>query len=202
MKPPSHRSKRGKRPIGVRLSRCKRATGSRTEKKCQRVPQEHPAVVRCSLMLPGHTKIAPDRLFSCISAKYRPADVFDVEGLRRIVASALDPGRIAVEEVKATHIKQWKAALDDRYREVAGIREDRWIRARKDDAGNIVLERKRTNVGDEGFLQTVMPTGEPLLPVTGIAKPGVPKKIKDLHNVYLKYIEREHWPQCVREYSS
>ena len=82
-------------------------------------------MVRCSLMLPGHTKIAPDRLFSCISAKYRPADVFDVEGLRRIVASALDPGRIAVEEVKATHIKQWKAALDDRYREVAGIREDR-----------------------------------------------------------------------------
>ena len=104
------------------------------------------------------------------------ADVFDVEGLRRVAAGALDPGRIAVEEVKATDIKQWKAARDDLYWEVASIREDRWVWARKDDDSSIALERKRANVNDWGLQQTMMPAGEPLRPATGIAKPGVQKK--------------------------
>ena len=153
--------------------------------------------VQCSFMVPGHTKFAPDRLFSSLSAKFRPRDIFNVDQLASACLTALDPGRMAVAEVRAPELKRWREALDSRYGKVIGIREERWLRASRDAEGTLQLLRNGSSLmGEQGARRCTFTEEEPLQPVVGVEYANFKDiKLAELKEVYEKYVPREHWPR-------
>ena len=73
--------------------------------------------VRLPFMVVGHTKFAPDRLFSHIANSYNCSDVFNIGELVAIA----EQYATAVEE-DGTRILKWRQELDKKYRELDGIR--------------------------------------------------------------------------------
>lgn len=74
--------------------------------------------LRVSFMTPGHTKFAPDILFSHIARSYYKSDVFNETDLRLIVeqfsTAVVDKGGI---------VRTWRENVGEKYTNLPGIRE-------------------------------------------------------------------------------
>ena len=82
------------------------------------VQQKKFDTVRFIYLTVGHTKFSPDRLFSSIAKTFYNSDVFCIEMLDRIVQ------QYATTHVfTSSHIKQWRASLQQKYSGIQGISE-------------------------------------------------------------------------------
>ena len=74
--------------------------------------------LRISFMVPGHTKFAPDLLFSRIAKSYYKSDVFNETDLQLIVEQfslvIIDDGRI---------VRTWREKVGGKYSNLPGIRD-------------------------------------------------------------------------------
>ena len=101
-------------------------------------------------MLPGHTKFAPDALFSVLSGRFREDDSCSAEDLARqamrLVSTSSDPDTTAAAQggrgtrlrayvFNADRIGDYRASLDTRYNALPGIRNVRHFIFRRVGAG-------------------------------------------------------------------
>jgi len=85
----------------------------------------------------GHTKFAPDRLFSSIAKTFYNSDIFCIEMLNNIVQ------QYATSHVFiSSQIKQWRASLEQKYSGIQGISEMHDICISKNSGKFTVSHRK------------------------------------------------------------
>jgi len=73
--------------------------------------------IHISFMIAGHTKFAPDRLFSTIGCAYKTEDVFTINGLKSIC----DKCSTCFIETGET-VLTWRNSLGERYSDLPGVR--------------------------------------------------------------------------------
>ena len=73
--------------------------------------------VHISFMIAGHTKFAPDRLFSIIGSAYKSEDVFTIDELKVICDTC---ATCHIEKGDAVH--KWRDSLTQKYSDLSGVR--------------------------------------------------------------------------------
>ena len=71
--------------------------------------------LRISFMIAGHTKFAPDRVFSSTGSSYKTEDVFNITDLQQICAKVA-----STEIVDRQNILQWRELLGEKYTALPG----------------------------------------------------------------------------------
>ena len=70
-----------------------------------------------SFMIAGHTKFAPDRLFSSIGSAYKAADIFTVDELQSLCARS---AQTLIE--KGENTLAWRETISTKYSDLPGVR--------------------------------------------------------------------------------
>lgn len=70
-----------------------------------------------SFLIAGHTKFAPDRLFSTIGSAYKCEDVFSIQGLQHICEQG---GTTHIED--GSKVYMWREPLGGKYSNLPGVR--------------------------------------------------------------------------------
>jgi hypothetical protein len=91
--------------------------------------------VHISFMIAGHTKFAPDRLFSAIGSAYKAADVFTIDDLKTLC------DRSASTHVeKGDQVFTWRECLGEKYSDLPGIRKFHDFLIVKTHDGNVLMK--------------------------------------------------------------
>ena len=155
--------------------------------------------VRLPFMVVGHTKFAPDRLFSRISNSYNSSDVFNIG---EIVAIA-EQYATATEE-DGMRILKWRQELDKKYTELDGIRKYHDFVISQNGNGKVVLKLKASCAS--GTLKTAtlkLKSGcnpekscfpDSLLNYHASQREVNPEKMHDLLTMYSRFIDPSRWP--------
>ena len=91
--------------------------------------------VHISFMVAGHTKFAPDRLFSVIGSAYKREDVFTIDELKALCDQS---ATTFIEDVLT-----WRESLGEKYSDLPGVRKLHVVKAHD---GNVVRENCFTGV--------------------------------------------------------
>jgi len=153
-----------------------------------------------TFMLPGHTKFAPDRLFSRLSAAFRPNDLFEIRDITRLAKPfATDTREVTVEELRS-----WRDAIDTKYGDVKGVRALRWFRVHRTVQGDAVLDVSASaassavsNAVRREFVK-LSQKGAIVTPARKSARGLDRKKLADLLLMYDRFIPNERCPQYLR----
>ena len=149
--------------------------------------------IRISFMIAGHTKFAPDLLFSKISKSYNSSDVFTTEELSSIAepyaSTNVDDGRI---------VHDWRGALS-KYTKLPGVRSlHDFVCVRKPSTGNAQVRVR--DVCYEGSIrdakisrgrravENVIPSDESSYLLQGMKKEVTATKQADLMRMYENFI--------------
>ena len=107
------------------------------------VEQKKFDTIRFIYLTVGHTNFAPDRLFSSIAKTFYNSDVFCIEMLDNIVQ------KYAISHVfTPSHIKQWRASLEQKYSGIQGISEMHDIYISKK-SGKVTVSHHKLCFADE-----------------------------------------------------
>ena len=88
-----------------------------------------------SFMIAGHTKFAPDRLFSSIGSAYKAADVFNISDLKALC------DRSATTYIeKGDGVFNWRECLGEKYSDLPGIRKFHDFLVVKSHDGKVVMK--------------------------------------------------------------
>jgi len=91
--------------------------------------------IRVSFMLAGHTKFAPDRLFSAIGSAYKAADVFTINDLNEICAQS------ATAHIEnGGDVFTWRNYLGLKYSDLPGVRKLHDFLVVKTNTGEVVMK--------------------------------------------------------------
>ena len=71
-----------------------------------------------NFMIAGHTKFAPDRLFSSIGSAYKAADIFTVDELQSLCAQSAQT--VVIE--KGENTLAWRETISTKYSDLPGVR--------------------------------------------------------------------------------
>lgn len=153
--------------------------------------------LKMSFMIPGHTKFAPDRLFSSVSRVVYKRDLFTVAD---VVAGAGSVSSVAAE-VGSDEMHDWRTAISEMYSSIPGIRELRYFHLYKD-AGTIVMKVAKSAAPEavqaasiKRFKRQGDPNpGEQLAPAIKKHRGLDPRKHADLRESYNAYVARESHP--------
>jgi hypothetical protein len=163
------------------------------------VQQSHLDHVRLPFMVVGHTKFAPDRLFSRIANSYNSSDVFNIGELVAIA----EQYATATEE-DGTRILKWRQELDKKYTELGGIRKYHDFVISRNGNDETVLKLKAHCAS--GTLKPAtfrLKSGhkpedscfpDPLLNYHVSQRQLNPEKIHDLLTMYSRFIDTSRWP--------
>ena len=91
--------------------------------------------IRVSFMVAGHTKFAPDRLFSAIGSAYKAADVFTINDLNEICAQS---ATAHIENVG--DVFTWRNYLGLKYSDLPGVRKLHDFLVVKTNTGEVVMK--------------------------------------------------------------
>lgn len=97
-------------------------------------------------MVPGHTKFAPDLLFSQIASRFNITDVFKSEELRQVVRSC----QATPVELPPTDMRIWKDDLALKYVAIPNITSGNYFVLSSTEDSNVQLQVKRS-VLDEAY---------------------------------------------------
>ena len=91
--------------------------------------------IRVSFMLAGHTKFAPDRLFSAIGSAYKAADVFTINDLNEICVQS------ATAHIEnGGDVFTWRNYLGLKYSDLPGVRKLHDFLVVKTNTGEVVMK--------------------------------------------------------------
>ena len=101
--------------------------------------------VHISFMVAGHTKFAPDHLFSVIGSTYKKEDVFAIHKLQAILYQS---ATTFIED--GQQVLTWRDSLGDKYSDLPGVCKLHNFLV-KTHNGNVVMREKGFTGDDEGF---------------------------------------------------
>ena len=160
---------------------------------------------RLSFMIAGHTKFSVDRLFSHVAITYNRSDVFNMEQLISVVSQHakvnLDEGDI---------VQGWREIIGKKYTSIPGIRSYHDIIAVRHIQSDEVILRVR-NLCYSGNFTNLKPKlvngaslSNSIIPVNCSYKSKdmchelSATKLKDMKQMYSKFIARPLWPEWVQ----
>ena len=91
--------------------------------------------IHISFMIAGHTKFAPDRLFSTIGNAYKTTDIFTIEDLKGICDQSA-----VTRIVKGDKILTWRDSLGEKYSDLPGVRKHHDFLVVKAHDGKVVMK--------------------------------------------------------------
>ena len=91
--------------------------------------------IHISFMIAGHTKFAPDRLFSTIGCAYKTEDVFTIGDLKSIC----DKSATCYIET-GERVLTWRSTLGEKYSELPGVRKYHDFLVVKAHDGRVVMK--------------------------------------------------------------
>lgn len=158
--------------------------------------------VRLPFMVVGHTKFAPDRLFSRIANSYNSSDVYNIGELVAIA----DQYATTTEE-DGTRILKWRQELEKKYAELDGIRKFHDFVVSRNRNGKTVLKLKAhcasgalkdaTLKLKRGFKAEDDCFPDPLLNYHVSQRQISPEKTHDLIVMYSRFVDKSRWPAYV-----
>ena len=149
--------------------------------------------IRFCFLVAGHTKFAPDRLFSSIANQYNREDVFTAEELLQICQKF---ATVSIED--GSGILDWRSALKQKYTELAGVRKlhDFLIVRAADKVVMKVRESCCRGVAAESPLH-ILDSSQVAIPTTCYSQHRMqlaPDKMSHLTQMYTKFVPLERWP--------
>jgi hypothetical protein len=156
--------------------------------------------VTMRFMVPGHTKFAPDQLFAHFGKRLQAADLFQVGDLVAEARHVADDAG----EIGARDLRSWRKAIDEKYTDVKGIRDLRYLKVSRKD-GKPVLEVASSSSPDavaKAKQRNLFKAGQESRHLELRAKTvrGVEaKKHADLLFTYTHYVDRERHPAWIHE---
>ncbi len=93
--------------------------------------------IHISFMVAGHTKFAPDRLFSVIGSAYKREDVFSIHELKTICDQS---ATTFIED--GQHVLTWRDSLGDKYSDLPGVHKLHDFLVVKVHNGNVVMKMR------------------------------------------------------------
>ena len=150
--------------------------------------------IRISFMVPGHTKFAPDRLFSSIAHTYNRSDVFNISELQAICAN-----HATTTISSGSDIYHWISYLSTKYSDVPGIRKLHDFVIVRSPSGTMMKVKEKLYAGE--FSKSPMSQlGEysedsSLRPYT--PKAIGPEKLQHITLMCTRYISSSRWPKCI-----
>ena len=161
--------------------------------------------LRISFMVPGHTKFAPDLLFSRIAKSYYKSDVFNETDLQLIVEQfslvIIDDGRI---------VRTWREKVGEKYSNLPGIRDLHDFVAIAVPPNKIVMKvREKCYSGalrdsptkvKKDFVSTdsCIPRVTDSYKARGNLRSLTDNKLGHLKQMYANFIAEEIWPDFVK----
>ena len=158
---------------------------------------------RISFMVAGHTKFDPDWLFSSIAKVFNAADTFNLTQLTKLISKhafvTLDNGKI---------VRTWRLLLSDKYSNLPGIRNLHDFLVVKHPITKSAVMKVRENCFEGTFEDTpmkvtrqecVLPTPTHSYAMQNRLRSLTDSKLKDLHNMYSKYIAPDMWPDFIQQ---
>ena len=144
--------------------------------------------IRFIYLTVGHTKFAPDRLFSSIAKTFYNSDVFSIEMLDSIVQ------QYAISHVfTSSQIKQWRVSLEEKYSGIRGISEMHDIYIFKKSGKVTVSHRKLCFTDEYTLLHTYKPVHAQHLSIPKSYEPMKlsVEKLHQLSDQHKKYIKQD-----------
>ena len=150
------------------------------------VQQKKFDTVRFIYLTVGHTKFAPDHLFSSVAKTFYNSNVFYMEMLDSIVQ------QYATTHVfTLNHIKQWRASLQQKYSGIQGISEmhDTYV---SEKSGKVTVSHHKLCFKDEHQLCDYTPRNDQHLPDPLLYEPTKLSgaKLQQLSNQHKTYIKQ------------
>ena len=165
--------------------------------------------LRISFMVPGHTKFAPDLLFSQIAKSYYKSDVFNETDLQLVVEQfsfvMIDNGGI---------VRTWREKVGEKYSNLSGIRDLHDFLIIAVSPNKIVMKvREKCYSGSLRDSPTkvkkdFISTDSCILRVTDSYKARrnlrslTDSKLEHLKQMYANFIAKEKWPDFVKSLHS
>jgi hypothetical protein len=139
-------------------------------------------------MIAGHTKFAPDRLFSITGSAYKSSDVFNINDLNQICGLAASSTFIE----DGSGLQNWRDFLGEKYSALPGVRKLHdflIVRMHDDKVMMKVRERIFGGVWTSSPLRVVNPTVQLALTSYGSNRHPLSKeKLTNMALMYDKYI--------------
>jgi pyruvate-formate lyase-activating enzyme len=141
------------------------------------------------------------QLFAHFGKRLQGADLFQVNDLVVEARQVCDDAR----QVGAAQLRNWRQCLDEKYADVKGIRDTRYIRVLRNDDGKTVLEVASSSSPDgvaNAKPRTLFKAGQESrrLELRAKAVRGIEaKKHADLLFTYTHYIDRERHPAWLHD---
>ena len=160
-----------------------------------------------SFMIAGHTKFAPDRLFSVIGSAYKSEDVFTVDELKAICDTC------ATSHVESgDQVLTWRKSLSEKYSDLLGIRKFHDFMVVKTHDDTVVMKVRENCFGGswkDSPLHVKNPDA-PGIPTVTYSKSHVrqitSEKMDNMTTMYNRFISPdrrpEYLPLCIASFST
>lgn len=152
-------------------------------------------------MVAGHTKFAPDQMFSVLARAYYASDIFNEKQLRDVIsrhaAVVMDNGKI---------VRSWREVVGEKYSNLPGIRDLHDFLALCSPGHNAVMKVRETcytgtlrdtpmKITDE--LRVALPTVNHSYHALKRVKELSDNKKMDLRQMCTNFIQREQWHEIL-----
>ena len=156
---------------------------------------------RVSFMVAGHTKFAPDQLFSIVARAYYASNVFNEKQLVDVVSKH---ARVVIDTGKI--VRSWREVVSAKYTSLPGIRDLHDFLALQDPSDQTVMKVKENcyngtlrdipmKITDESC--TAIPTVNQSYHCLKRVKQLSDNKMKDLKNMCTNFIPSEQWHELL-----
>ena len=177
---------------------------------CEMVQQGRCDFIRISFVIAGHTKFAPDLLFSKIAKSYNQSDVFTTNELKDIIARYAD---VTVDD--GSLVYDWRDPLSKKYSKLPGIRSQHDFIYTKNSLTGQVVSKTRSLCYTGPFNNATIHVLSGKDPTDG-AIPGDEQtyhylnkvrnlsssKMSNLQQMYSQFIPNERWIPFLRSAST
>ena len=161
--------------------------------------------LRISFMVPGHTKFAPDLLFSRIAKSYYKSDVFNETDLQLVVEQF---GRVMTDS--GGIVRMWREKVSEKYSNLPGIRDLHDFLTTAVPPNKIVMKvrekcysgtlRNSTTKVKKGFVSTesCIPKVTDSYKARGNLRLLTESKTSHLKQMYTHFIPEDKWPDFLQ----
>ena len=153
--------------------------------------------IRFCFLVAGHTKFAPDRLFSLVANQYNREDVFTAEELRLICQ------KFSTSHIEdGSEILEWRSTLIKKYSELAGVRKFHDFLVTRSTNDKVVMKVRQScfqgNATDSPL--HVIDSSVIAIPAISYSQRVCPlptEKMVHLTQMYRKYVTPKRWPSFI-----
>ena len=146
-------------------------------------------------MVPGHTKFAPDRLFSSIAHTYNRSDVFNINELQAVCAN-----HATTAVSSGSDVYHWRSYLSTKYSDVPGIRKLHDFLIVRSPSGTMMKVREKLYTGQfsKSPMSKLAGNSDEDSSLTSYTPKAIGlEKLQHITLMCTRYISSSRWPKCI-----